>query len=105
MRKIVINKCYGGFCLSDEAEEYLNELGNVILGWGESTWQPPRSWTWVFDKDRCNLDLISVVEKLGERANGDHAELKVVEIPDDVEYIIQEYDGIEWVAETHRTWS
>tara|TARA_Y100000310_G_scaffold61032_1_gene56316 strand:+ start:621 stop:1202 length:582 start_codon:yes stop_codon:yes gene_type:complete len=48
--------------------------------------------------------LIQVVEELGEKANGAHAELKIVEIPDDVDWIIQEYDGNEWVAEAHRTW-
>ena len=37
--------------------------------------------------------------------NDGYSELKVVEIPDDVEYDIQEYDGNEWVAEKHRTWS
>jgi hypothetical protein len=49
--------------------------------------------------------LVQVVEVLGVRANGRHSELKIVEIPDDVEWIIQEYDGCEWVAEKHRTWS
>jgi len=29
---------------------------------------------------------------------------KVVEIPDDVEWIVDEYDGKEWVAEQHETW-
>jgi hypothetical protein len=28
----------------------------------------------------------------------------VVEIPDGVEWEIAEYDGLEWVAEKHRTW-
>ena len=27
-----------------------------------------------------------------------------VSIPDDVEWQIEEYDGMEWVAEAHRTW-
>lgn len=49
--------------------------------------------------------LAQVVEELGKKANGDHAGLKVVEIPDDVEWQIEEYDGAEWVAEKHRTWS
>jgi hypothetical protein len=57
-----------------------------------------------FDKDRSNPLLIRVVEELGEEANGDCAELKIVEIPDGTDFIIQEYDGIEWVAEKHRTW-
>ena len=48
--------------------------------------------------------LVQVVEELGERANGRHANLKVVEIPADVDWQIEEYDGSEWVAEKHRTW-
>jgi len=31
--------------------------------------------------------------------------LKIVDIPDGVEWEIEEYDGMEWVAEKHRTWS
>lgn len=57
------------------------------------------------DIERDDPDLIKVVEELGDLADGSHAELKIVEIPDDVEYVIQEYDGNEWVAEQHRTWS
>lgn len=57
------------------------------------------------DKDlRTDPDLIEVIERLGNEANGRHAELKVVEIPDDVEWKIEEYDGQEWIAEEHRTW-
>ena len=48
--------------------------------------------------------LVQLVEenpgKFGRFSN-----LKVVEIPDDVEWTIEEYDGREWVAEVHRTWS
>jgi hypothetical protein len=28
----------------------------------------------------------------------------VIEIPDDVEWIIVDYDGMEHIAEKHRTW-
>jgi len=53
---------------------------------------------------RCHPDLINIVEKLGDAANGASAKLKIVKIPDDVEWTIEEYDGLEWVAEKHRTW-
>ena len=49
--------------------------------------------------------LIHVVEELGVAANSRYSELKIVEIPDDVAWQIDEYDGAEWVAEKHRTWS
>ncbi len=48
--------------------------------------------------------LIQVVEELKELANSKYSKLKSVEIPDDVQYTIEEYDGKEWVAEVHRTW-
>lgn len=49
--------------------------------------------------------LIQAIEELGEEANGRCAKLKIVEIPDDVEYEIEEYDGNEHIAEVHKTWS
>lgn len=57
------------------------------------------------DTRRDNTFLVQVVEELGAAANGRHAKLAVVEIPDDVDWTIEEYDGQEWVAERHRTWS
>ena len=56
------------------------------------------------DLARDDPDLVAVVEELGNQADGRHAELKVVDIPDDVNWYIEEYDGCEWVAERHRTW-
>lgn len=48
--------------------------------------------------------LVQVVEELGKKAGGDYSDLRVVEIPDDVSWEIDEYDGMEHVAESHRTW-
>jgi hypothetical protein len=58
-----------------------------------------------YDLDRTDPDLVAVVQELGKEAEGSCAELKIVEIPDDVEWQIEEYDGSEWVAEKHRTWA
>lgn len=55
--------------------------------------------------DRSNPLLVQVVEELGKKADGACAALKVVEVPNNVDYVIEEYDGSEWVAEKHRTWS
>lgn len=59
------------------------------------------------DKDisRTDEDLIKVVEELGEEANTTCSTLRIIEIPDDIDWIIEEYDGMEWVAERHKTWS
>lgn len=56
------------------------------------------------EADRKDPNLVRVVEELGAAANGAHAKLRIVEIPDDVEFEIDEYDGNEHVAEVHRTW-
>lgn len=54
---------------------------------------------------RDDPKLVKVVKELGDKANGPFSELSVVEIPDDIEYTIEEYDGMGRVAERHRTWS
>jgi hypothetical protein len=54
---------------------------------------------------RADPDLIAIIEEFGSTANGRFAELKVVEIPDGIDWEIQEYDGVEHIAETHQTWS
>jgi len=55
-------------------------------------------------EDRADPDLVKVVEELGDQANGRCADLKIVSIPDDIEYQIQEYDGLEHIAQKHETW-
>ena len=57
------------------------------------------------DLERNDPLLVQVVEELGQAASGQFAALEVVEIPDGVEWVIEEYDGSEHVAEKHRTWS
>jgi len=49
--------------------------------------------------------LIKVVKKLGKKASGFCANLKIVKIPDDIEYKIEEYDGLESVEEKHKSWN
>lgn len=56
------------------------------------------------DIERDDPDLVAVVEELGEVANGLYAALVVVEVPDGVQFSIQNYDGQEHIAEVHRTW-
>jgi hypothetical protein len=54
---------------------------------------------------RTDPRLIQVVEELGKEANGDCAELKIVEVPDDVKWHIEEYDGNESVHQDHQFWN
>ena len=94
MPKIVINTCYGGFGLSEESlEEYKSRKG--ITDENFYHWDIPRD---------CP-DLVAMVEEGGTDVDDIYSELKVVNVPDDVNWFIHEYDGMEHVAERHRTWS
>ena len=48
--------------------------------------------------------LIEVVEELGERANGPFSKLVVVDIPDGMEYEIDDYDGVETLHQKVKKW-
>lgn len=81
--------------------------------WNEMTLEEKQKQNKLFDEfsmrehdiDRADVDLIKVVEKLGKKANSSFANLEIIDIPDDIEYNIEEYDGQEWISEKHRTWS
>lgn len=48
--------------------------------------------------------MVAVVEEMGEAANGTYSELKIVEIPDGVEFVISDYDGQEAIHQKHEVW-
>lgn len=56
------------------------------------------------DIPRDDPALVRVVEELGSKANDSCAELKIVEIPDGVDWEVAEYDGMEHIAQVHSTW-
>lgn len=113
--KIVINDCYGGFSLSKEA---LNLLDDKLAMQG----------LWLKDKDGIFLDnfsfgirknartsylyrsapaLVEVIEELGsEKASHPASWLVVIEIPvDSADYWdIFDYDGKECVYDTRYMW-
>jgi len=104
--KIVINTCYGGFGLSDSAMKRLIELGYTGLTEVEDA-EAKRygvNYYGVNAIERTDPLLVQVVEELGEKADTRFSSLKVIEIPDDVKYRIEEYDGVEWIAEDCREW-
>jgi hypothetical protein len=142
--KVVINSCFGGFSLSNQAiAHYLKlcgdncffyeqtaysfregsdlyekkELSDIKstfsvytstkdLGASFETW-PRDNDGYFYDRDIQRNDplLIKTIEDIGEKeASGRCASLTIVEIPDDADWEISEYDGNEHVAEKHRTW-
>lgn len=118
--KVVINKCYGGFNLSDKAIEACIELGMTVGEdkdddlyrkdfckgkkrlFGNIYWAN-HSDDQVF---RCDPRVIKVVEQLGDEANGHCSKLRIIDIPFDSYdgWHIEEYDGMEQIAEDHQTW-
>ena len=99
--KVVINKCYGGFCLSKKAVEYMASLGNK-----EAIVALTENHGYISEENRSNPDLVSAVEFLGSKsASGFCSELSVVDVPDGINWHIAEYDGKEHVARNHETWS
>ncbi len=94
MVKVVINACHGGFGLSEAAlDEYKNRAGVTDENF------------WYWDIPRDCPDLVAMIEEYGTDAGGDFSDLKIVEVPDGIDWYIEEYDGKEWVAERHNTWS
>ena len=92
--KIVINAKYGGFGLSETAIGLYKARKNIT--------DDEFSFCEI---DRDDPLLVEIVEKLGDDANDKYSKLRVVEIPDDVQWQIEEYDGWEHIAEKHRTLS
>jgi hypothetical protein len=107
--KIVINSCYGGFGLSREAIDLYCAKKAKYSGESIQTGKWNATWGY-YDKFHCrdikrnDPFLVEVVESLGEKASGACAELRVVEIPDNVDWYVNDYDGMESIHETHRIW-
>jgi len=114
--KIVINQDFGGFSLSDKAMERYCEIAcmeyeKVDTSYGSSLFYKAGhvgkddQIIDAYEFHRDDKILVHVVEQLKEEANGKYASLKVVEIPDGVEWFVDEYDGRECIRESHRVWS
>ena len=75
---IVVNRCFGGFGLSQMAIEALGV-------------------EYDFEVDRCDERLVNLINTFGSEAvSGTYAKLDVVEIPEDAtDWELDEYDGCE----------
>lgn len=132
--KIILNKCYGGFDVSEEAYKlYAEKKGltlycyyydyknnrmvkNVKAGssffkyyftkdFGYSVEDKKIDWSTHLYLDSGHRDdpiLIEVVEELGKKASGSYGNLVIVEIPDGMNYVINNYDGVETLHENVR---
>ena len=71
---------------------------------------PEKYYSYVFETmyiPRTDEDLIAVIENLKGESSGDGANLKVVEIPEGVDWeIVQDFEsGSEMIVEKYRHWS
>ena len=119
MRKIVISTSHGdkdgGFCLSHRAWLRLREMGQreALQEVDLAAYWPTAASLNEPALNQCgrliprdDQHLVRVLEELGTEANGHCAELKVVEIPTEVEWKIEKKSGgVECVSEVHRTWN
>jgi len=126
-QKIVINTCYGGYGLSRKAvmryaelkgielQPYISDFYKKIYGEYATLDNPEIYINYMTiperknfnpkDIERNDLDLIKVIEELGKEANDKFSLLEIIEIPDNVDWEITEYDGVETIHEKHRSWS
>jgi hypothetical protein len=93
MTYIVINTVFGGFGLSKKALIEYKKRAEII-----------EDDFWEYNIARDDEHLVAIVDEMGKEANGSFADLKIVEVPSDVAWQIEEYDGAEWIAEQHRIW-
>jgi hypothetical protein len=97
--KIVVNKCFGGFGVSEKGVEWLLAHGadpkDVRM---QDSGLAARFVYSVCTMSRHHPLLVEMVETLGEEANGPSASLMIVEI-DQPMYRIDEYDGSENIEE------
>lgn len=127
MTKIVIsapldgNNLIGMFRLSDEAVEWLiTKRGWKLIT--DVSQEPEDTRKFIFQQEsnyiaskveyvvpittsmRSDEDLVACLEEMGKDASGYYSNLKIVEVPDDVDWELQICNGVEWIAEKHRVW-
>lgn len=134
--KIILNKCYGGFDVSDAAYRlyakkkgvnlynYNNDIkldtyvkGKSRFGdsdcyftkdYGPKVHKKDIDWAHDFlylnSRNRTDPVLIEVIEELGENASGPCGRLVVVDIPDDMDWVIDNFDGIETLRANVPVW-
>ena len=114
-RDVVINNRHGRFGLSRDAQiAWLqrSKIPYTLIArddrhsdqrWGPHIIVNQRHW---YDNmiPRDDPVLVDLVKELGKDACNTDSSLQVVRIPADVEWVIEEYDGKEWISEVHRTW-
>lgn len=87
--EVVYNACYGGFSVSEELCKEYEKITGKSIG--------------CRDFDRHDKVLVELVKKMGDKANGVCAKLKVDSVYGKI-YCIRDFDGMETVVEAGSEW-
>lgn len=100
--------------LLDGAKPLTGKPGLMMNSWGYAVLEPKQQVVYTVERHddvmtfRTHPDLLLCIETLGKAANGQCADLRIVDIHDETVSIddiyVDEYDGNEWVAQKHSTW-
>lgn len=82
--KVIINSDFGGFGLSEKALEMYKERGGTI----------DYSFLGV-SALRDDPIMVDIVTELGDEANDIFSDLEIVNVPEQYDYAIDDYDGLE----------
>ena len=95
-------RCHRAKDLSSRFLTYFTkDQGDVIDGSREASWDDHLYLDSTYREDPT---LIAAVETLGPAASSYLSKLVVVEIPDGMEYVIDDYDGVETLHQRVEEW-
>lgn len=90
--KVVVNRAFGAFKIPEKLVKPLGWFGEYFKGNSDNIYA-----------ERTAPDLIEALEEMVR--NGEKIwPLEIVEIPDGIEWYIEDYDGKETIHEEHRVW-
>ena len=89
MPKVAINKCYGGFSISKECAEWIENKYGIDLS------KEYNYGAYYFDEKRHAKELIDAIETLGSKVCSGYCAKIVLEDCHSGLYDIEEYDGFE----------
>lgn len=129
VQRVAYNTCFGGFGFHEKAVQWVREnkdsltdkydkedveeiadstLSGELYPDGSGPKSENSTYIHGVDLSRDNELLVDIVSHETEytgRYNSDYSNLQVAEVPDGVDWIIDEHDGYETVEEASRTFS
>ncbi len=115
MGKVVVNAEVGSvFSLSEIAWQMLAAIkglrfshcdpGGLCCYLSEGEGEPERPF-YCREMDRSDDALVRTVERLGTLANAGHTNLRIVAVPDNVDWEVRSVHGYEYVTDGKKIWT